>query len=62
MLLAFGQLVVQHTPKVVLCKAAFQTLRLQHVLVLGVIPLQMQDFTPCIVEVNYIPLCLSRSC
>lgn len=22
----------------------------------------MQDFIPCIVEVNYIPLCLSRSC
>lgn len=55
-LLAHGQLGVPQDPKTLLCRAAFQLVGPQVVLVPGVIPTQVQDFKLCLVEFNEILL------
>ena len=56
-LLAHSQLGVHQDPKP-LCRAAFQLVGSQPVLVPGVIPTQMQDFAFSLVELREIPLIL----
>lgn len=55
-LLAYRQLAVQD-PKVHLCRAAFQPVGPRYVLVHGVVPPQMHDFSLPLVEPNEIPCC-----
>ena len=53
-----GQLLVHQDPQVLFCKAAFQMVGPQPVLLSGVIPTQMQDFAFSLVELREIPLIL----